>query len=424
MISLFKIERIYARQILDSRGNPTLEVEVETKLSKGVFSVPSGASTGSHEALELRDGNKEYKGRSVKKAVNNVINKIAPSLIGLDVREQKDIDEIMIELDGTPNKSVLGANAILGCSVACAKAAAASLKIPVYEYIGKLCDRKPSALPVPFMNVINGGKHAGNNLDIQEHMIVPSGAESFSEGLRACVEVYFRLGEILKEKYGKSAVNVGDEGGYAPPLNDPEEPFKLIKKAIEDLNYGDIIKLGLDAAASEFYKDQRYTVGDSSYDVDGLVNFYERLVNEYDIISVEDPFAEDDWDGFKEITKRLGKKIQIVGDDLFVTNRGRIKKGINLGVCNCLLLKINQIGTLTEALEAANLAFENGYNVMVSHRSGETCDPFIADLAVGINCGQIKTGAPCRGERVVKYNRLLKIEEEMKNWKYSLPFKF
>jgi len=424
VISLFKIERIYARQILDSRGNPTLEVEVETKLSKGVFSVPSGASTGSHEALELRDGNKEYKGRSVKKAVNNVINKIAPSLIGLDVREQKDIDEIMIELDGTPNKSVLGANAILGCSVACAKAAAASLKIPVYEYIGKLYDRKPSVLPVPFMNVINGGKHAGNNLDIQEHMIVPSGAKSFSEGLRACVEVYFRLGEILKEKYGKSAVNVGDEGGYAPPLNDPEEPFKLIKKAINDLNYGDIIKLGLDAAATEFYKDQRYIVDGNSYDIDGLVNFYEGLVNEYDIISVEDPFAEDDWDGFKEITKRLGKKIQIVGDDLFVTNRGRIKKGINLGVCNCLLLKINQIGTLTEALEAARLAFENGYNVMVSHRSGETCDPFIADLAVGINCGQIKTGAPCRGERVVKYNRLLKIEEEMKNWKYSLPFKF
>lgn len=421
---MFKIKKVYARQILDSRGNPTVEVEVQTQQAKGVFSVPSGASTGSHEALELRDKEKEFNGKGVKKAIKNVIEKIGPSLIGLDVREQREIDEVMIELDGTPNKSMLGANAILGCSVACARAAAASLKTPVYEYIGRLSGKKPGILPVPFMNVINGGKHAGNNLDIQEHMIVPAGAETFSDGLRACVEVYFRLGEILREKYGRSAVNVGDEGGYAPPLKDPEEPFKLIEKAIDDLNNGDIVKIGLDAAATEFYKDQRYIINGAPHDIESLVDFYETLVEKYDIISIEDPFAEDDWDGFKKITDKLGGRVQIVGDDLFVTNKGRIKKGVTLGVCNCLLLKINQIGTLTEAFEAASFAFENGYNVMVSHRSGETCDPFIADLAVGINCGQVKTGAPCRGERVAKYNRLLKIEEEMKNWKYSPPFKF
>jgi enolase len=333
----------------------------------------------------------------------------------MDVREQREIDDLLIELDGTPNKSVLGANAILGCSVACAKAAAASLEIPDYMYIGRLCGKKPSVLPVPVMNVINGGMHAGNNLDIQEHMLIPSGASSFSEGLRACVEVYFKLGEILKERYGKSAVNVGDEGGYAPPLSDPEEPFKLIKKAVEDMGYEEIIKLGLDAAATEFHRNGKYMINGISYDIDEMIAFYGMLVEKYDIISIEDPFAEDDWEGFKKITERLGKMVQIVGDDLFVTNKARIKKGVSLGVCNCLLLKINQIGTLSEALDAANLAFENRYNVMVSHRSGETCDPFIADLAVGLNCGQIKSGAPCRGERVAKYNRLLRIEEEFGN---------
>jgi len=408
---LFKIKKVYARQILDSRGNPTVEVEVQTQQAKGVFSVPSGASTGSHEALELRDKEKEFNGKGVKKAIKNVIEKIGPSLIGLDVREQREIDEVMIELDGTPNKSMLGANAILGCSVACARAAAASLKTPVYEYIGRLSGKKPGILPVPFMNVINGGKHAGNNLDIQEHMIVPAGAETFSDGLRACVEVYFRLGEILREKYGRSAVNVGDEGGYAPPLKDPEEPFKLIEKAIDDLNYGDIVKIGLDAAATEFYKDQRYIINGAPHDIESLVDFYETLVEKYDIISIEDPFEENDFKHFAELTRKFSGRVQVVGDDLLTTNPLIIRKAVKKRACNALLLKLNQIGTVTEALKAARIAMDAGWNIMVSHRSGETEDTFIADLSVALGCGQIKIGAPCRGERTAKFNRLLRIEE-------------
>jgi enolase len=407
---MFKIKDILARQILDSRGNPTIEVEVYTENGIGRASVPSGASKGKWEALELRDKEKAYHGKSVDKAIKNVREVIEPALKGLDVREQRAIDKLIIELDGTQNKGKLGANALLACSLATAKAAANGLGLPLYQYLGGVASY---VLPVPAMNVINGGEHAGNELDIQEHMIFPVGTTSFSEAIQAGSEVYHELKQIIKKKYGINAINVGDEGGFAPPLSDYLEPFELMIKAIEEMGYKEKLKLGIDAAATTFYKNGKYKLSGKTYSTGELVDFYKELVAQYPIISIEDGFAEDDWDGFKAITKAVGKEIQIVGDDLFVTNIKRLKRGVKAGACNALLLKVNQIGTLTEAIDAAQYAFRNHYGVMVSHRSGETEDPFIADLAVGLNCGQIKSGAPARSERCAKYNQLLRIEEQL-----------
>jgi len=409
------IAAVRAREVLDSRGEPTVEVEV--RLEDGTVGraiVPSGASTGTHEALELRDGDDRYGGKGVRRAVRNVEEIIAPELEGMDATAQAEIDRLMIELDGTDNKSHLGANAILGVSLAVARAAARSLGIPLYRYLGGPGARR---LPVPFMNVINGGEHAGNDLDFQEHMIVPHGFDRFSEALRAGTETYHVLGELLEEEYGPIATNVGDEGGYAPPMKDLVEPFEMLVKAIEEAGYapGREIALALDAAATEFYDEEEgvYRAYGETYTRDELLDLYKDLVDQYPIVSIEDPFQEEDFRGFARITEELGDKVQIVGDDLFVTNPERLRKGIRMGSANALLLKVNQIGTLTEALEAGQLALQHGYGVMVSHRSGDTEDPFIADLAVALNCGQIKTGAPARSERTAKYNRLLRIEEEL-----------
>lgn len=407
---MFEIIMVEARSILDSRGNPTIEVDVYTENVIARAAVPSGASTGTHEALELRDGGKIFGGKGVEKAVRNVNKKIGPKLAGMDVRDQRLIDELMLELDGTPNKAKLGANAILGCSLAVARAAAYELELPLYQYIGGV---NSYFLPVPSMNVINGGEHAGNELDIQEHMVLPIGAKSFREAVQMCAETYHMLGSILKKKYGPGAVNVGDEGGYAPPLTSPEDPFELIVQAIDKCGYKGKLKLGLDAAASEFYEKGRYHMGGKVYTSNELIDFYKDLIKSYPIVSAEDPFAEDDWKGFIGFTKELGDKIQIIGDDLFVTNPKRLQKGIDKGACNCLLLKVNQIGSLSESIDAAQLAFRNGYGVMVSHRSGETEDDFIADLTVALNTGQLKSGAPCRTDRTAKYNQLLRIEEEL-----------
>lgn len=411
----FHIKKISAREILDSRGNPTIEVEVQTKNYRGIASVPSGASTGKYEAVELRDGDKtRYNGKGVKTAVNNVNQIIAPKLLGRDVREQRVIDNVMIDLDGTENKSRLGANAILGISLAVAKAAANSLNIPLYRY---LSNGEPNLLPVPMMNVINGGKHAGNQLMIQEFMVLPVGADSFAEALRIGVEVYHSLKNLLKKRYGPSATNLGDEGGYAPPMKNSYEVFDVLIDAIEQAGYsaGDELWLGIDAAASEFYdsKSKIYTLDGKSLDRDSLLDYYKDLVEKYPICTIEDPLHEEDFQGIAEMTDLLGKKVQIVGDDLFVTNVERLMRGIKLGGANALLLKVNQIGSITEAIDAATLALKNDYNVIVSHRSGETDDTYIADIAVALQTGQIKTGAPARGERTAKYNRLLKIECEL-----------
>ena len=404
----YSISKITPREVLDSRGNPTVEVEVHTEggvIGKAI--VPSGASTGIYEALELRDGGARYHGKGVLKAIDAIKTGITPEIIGKDIREQKKIDDTMIKLDGTENKSRLGGNAILGVSLACAKAAAASDGLKLYEYIAG--ERKP-VLPVPFFNIINGGKHAGNDLDFQEFMIAPVGADSFREAYRMGSEVYHTLKSRLEKNYGRNAINVGDEGGFTPPIKDPAEALQIIIEAVEETGYTGKISLAMDVAASSFYK------GDGNYNVDGklistgeLIDIYSELVKTYPIASIEDPLEEEDYEGFKRITEVL--PIQILGDDIFVTNVKRLQKGIDMGACNALLWKVNQIGSLTEALEAADLAKRNGYNVMASHRSGETEDPFVADLAVGIACGQIKSGAPARGERTAKYNQLLRIEE-------------
>ena len=410
----FEITAVVAREILDSRGNPTVEVEVYTPVSMGRAAVPSGASTGTHEALELRDGGKRFHGKGVRRAVENVNKIIAPEIIGMDVTWQRDIDMLMIELDGTENKSNLGANAILGVSLAVAKAAANALGLPLYQYIG---GTNAYVMPVPMSNVINGGVHAGNELDFQEFMIMPVGAKSFREGIRWVSETYHTLKKVIAEKYGKNAVNVGDEGGFAPPMKEVTEPLDVLIKAIEEAGYkpGDEIAFALDAASSEFYDEKlgKYVVGGKEYDRGELLELYRELVSKYPIVSIEDPFHEEDWEGFVEITKELGDKIQIVGDDLFVTNPKRIRKGIEMGAANALLLKVNQIGTLSEAIDAAYTAFRAGYGVVVSHRSGETEDATIADLAVALNAGQIKTGAPARSDRNAKYNQLIRIEEEL-----------
>ncbi len=413
MDDLFRIIRVWALEILDSRGNPTVEAWVETEaLRRACFKVPSGASTGKFEALELRDGDERFGGRGVRRAVKNVNDVIADKIVGLDSRDQRLIDRTLIELDGTENKSKLGANAILSVSVAVAKAAAATSDLPLYKYLGGV---DSYMLPTPMMNIINGGLHAGNNLSFQEFMIIPTGFKYFSEALRAGVEVYHTLKQLLKDKYGVSAVNVGDEGGFAPPMSQTEEALEMLVRAVEQAGYEPDrqVVLGLDCAASTFYKDGKYLVDGHSYTPGELLDYYVNLVEKYPVKSIEDPFQEDDFYHHSQITRKLGGKVQIVGDDLFVTNKDRLQQGIRLGSCNALLFKLNQVGTLTEALEAATTAFRAGYNVIVSHRSGETEDTTIADLSVALNTGLIKAGAPARSERTSKYNRLLEIEAEL-----------
>jgi len=410
-----EIVAIHAREILDSRGNPTIEAEVSLLSGiTGRASVPSGASTGEHEMLELRDGDsKRYLGKGVTHAIQNVIEKIAPEIVGRDCLNQREIDYAMIALDGTENKGSLGANAILSVSLACAKAAAAATELPLYRYIGGV---QAKDIPVPMMNIINGGQHADNNVDIQEFMIMPTGAPTFREGLRMSAEVFHRLRAVLKGKGYNTAV--GDEGGFAPNLKSNEEALAVIIEAIALAGYepGRDIFIALDAAASSFYKDGKYLLAaekNPEKTVEEMIRFYEDLVNRYPIISLEDGLAEDDWEGWKSLTEALGSRIQIVGDDLFVTNRKRLEMGISRGIANSILIKLNQIGSLTETLETIQTAKEAGYTNIVSHRSGETEDSFMADVAVATNCGQIKSGSLSRSERLAKYNQLLRIEEEL-----------
>ncbi|HOK58560.1 MAG TPA: phosphopyruvate hydratase [Methanothrix sp.] len=404
-----EIEKIHAREILDSRGNPTVEVDVWTCCGFGRAAVPSGASTGTYEALELRDGGDRYDGKGVLKAVRNVNEVIAPKLTGLDVIDQRGIDQIMIEMDGTPNKSNLGANAILGVSLAVAKAAASSLGMPLYRYLGGV---SATRLPVPSLNVLNGGKHAGNDLSIQEFMIEPWGADSFSEALRMAAETYHALGRILRGKYGNVATNVGFEGGYAPPISKTRDALDAIMAALDVTGYTEEIKLGLDSAASSFYLDGGYSVDDNRLSPGELIDFYVDLVKTYPIVLIEDPFEENAFEEFAELTRKLPDTI-IVGDDLYVTNMARIEKGIRMRSTNALLLKLNQIGTVSEAFDAATLAYRNSFKVMVSHRSAETEDSALADISVAIGAELIKTGAPARSERNAKYNQLLRIQEAL-----------
>lgn len=416
-----KISDIYAREILDSRGNPTVEAEVlagETVV--GSAAVPSGASTGKYEAVELRDGEKRYGGKGVEQAVENVNSRIAPVVIGMNVFEQEEIDRAMIRADGTPDKSAFGANAILSVSMAAAHAAAAALSVPLYRYLGGV---RSSQMPVPMMNILNGGVHADNSLDIQEFMIMPAGERTFRERLRICAEVYHSLGDVLKSRGLNTAV--GDEGGFAPDLPDTRAALRAIRDAVEKAGYrmGRDITIALDAAASELYdlETQKYRFpGESRMQgrlversAEEMISYFEDLVSEFPISSIEDPLGEEDWEGWRQITTRLGDRIQLVGDDLFVTNTERLKQGIETGAGNAVLIKVNQAGTLTEAFEAIRMAQESGFRTVISHRSGETEDTTIADIAVAFNAGQIKTGAPCRSERVAKYNRLLRIEEKL-----------
>ncbi|MFP5493323.1 phosphopyruvate hydratase [Parvimonas sp. G1641] len=408
------IVEIYAREVLDSRGNPTVEVEVTTENGiVGTAIVPSGASTGVHEAVELRDGDKaRYLGKGTLNAVNNVNEKIADELIGFDVFDQVGIDRALIQIDGTDNKSNLGANAILGVSMAVARAASIESDTPLYEYIGGV---NAKTLPVPMMNILNGGEHADNNVDIQEFMVMPVGAVSFKEALRMGTEVFHNLKTVLKSRGYNTAV--GDEGGFAPNLNSNEEALQTIMEAIEKAGYapGKDIFLALDVASSEMYENGKYNFkGEGKvYTSEELVNYYSNLVNKYPIISIEDGLSEDDWDGWKLLTEKLGNKVQLVGDDLFVTNYSRLNLGINKGIANSILIKLNQIGTITETLDAIELAKTNGYTCVISHRSGETEDTTIADLAVAVNSGQIKTGSASRTDRICKYNQLLRIEDRL-----------
>jgi enolase len=423
------IEHIHSRQILDSRGNPTLEVDVYT--SNGGFgraAVPSGASTGIHEAVELRDGDKGiYMGKGVLKAVNNVNTVIANELNGMHIFDQMELDHLMIKLDGSENKSNLGANAILGVSLACAKAAASELSRPLYSYLGGV---KSNTLPVPMMNILNGGSHADNKIDIQEFMVMPFGANSFSEALQMGTEVFHHLKNVLKSK-GMST-NVGDEGGFAPGLGSNDEAIEVVLKAIESAGYrpGEDIWIALDAAASEFYseKTNKYTFESTGdiMDSNDLVNFWKDWANKYPIISIEDGLAEDDWSGWKSLTDAVGDKCQLVGDDLFVTNTKRLSRGINENIANSILIKVNQIGSLSETIAAVSLADKNGFSSVMSHRSGETEDNTIADLAVALNTGQIKTGSASRSDRMAKYNQLLRIEEQLGDAAYfpGKDFKF
>lgn len=414
MKQYIEIIDVFAREVMDSRGNPTVEVEVHTEDACGRAIVPSGASTGAFEAVELRDGDKKrYGGKGVKNAVNNVNEKIADAIIGMNVLDQRSIDMKMLELDGTDNKSNLGANAVLGVSLAAARAAAASLEIPLFQYIGGV---NAHILPVPMMNILNGGAHANNNVDIQEFMIMPFGAKSFRQGLRWCSEVFHELKKVISEMGGTTAV--GDEGGFAPNLETDEKALEVIVQAIERAGYrpGEDFRIAIDAASSEWaQKGGTYHLPKSgeTKTVAEMVDYWANLCEKYPIYSIEDALGEDDWEGWKLLTDRLGDKIQLVGDDLFVTNPKRLERGIQEGVGNAILVKVNQIGTLTETLDAVEMAHKNGYRAVISHRSGETEDTTIADLAVAVNSGQIKTGAPSRTDRVAKYNQLLRIEEEL-----------
>ena len=417
LILSFKIKKIKAREVLDSRGNPTIETCLSTDSCCAKSIVPSGASTGIHEALELRDNDGRYSGKGVLKAVSNVNGIIAKKLAGIDCRKQREIDNLMVELDGTESKSRLGANSILSVSMAACKAGACCSNMQLYQYVQKLSGSKKILLPVPQMNVINSGMHAGVDNDIQEHMIMPVGFKKFSEALRAGVETYNTLKNLLKKKYGAKSILLGDEGGFAPPISDVWERLELMAEAIKESGYSGKIKLALDCAASEFYdeKNDKYKISNNSYNQGELIDFYNDLIKKFPIISIEDGFAQDDWSGWEIFCRELGNKIQIVGDDLLATNIKRIEKAIENNSCNALLLKVNQIGTVSESLDAASLAFNNKWNAVVSHRSGETEDTFIADLAVGIGASQSKFGAPARSERTAKYNRLLKIEEKLGN---------
>jgi enolase len=405
---------VNGRMILDSRGNPTIEVEVTTEEGVvGRAAVPSGASTGEHEAVELRDGDSSrWCGKGVSKALANLERELAPQLIGLDVFDQRGIDQRMIELDGTPNKGRLGANAILGISMAVANAAARVLGQPLYRYIGGTSARD---VPVPMMNVLNGGSHADNNVDIQEFMVVPVGAQTFAEGLRCGTEVFHTLRGIIKGR--GLATGVGDEGGFAPNLSSNEEALELLAEAVDKAGYtlGEDVVLALDVAASEFHENGLYTIDGGQKDAAAMVEYYRGLTERFPLFSIEDGLDENDWDGWAQLTQALGEKVQLVGDDLFVTNVDRLSKGIEMGVANSVLIKVNQIGTLSETLDTIELAHKSGYRCVISHRSGETEDTTIADLAVATNAGQIKTGAPCRSERVAKYNQLLRIESELGN---------
>jgi enolase len=403
------IAAVHARQILDSRGNPTLEVDV--RLESGAWgraAVPSGASTGMHEAVELRDGGEAYGGKAVSRAVANVNDEIAPAVAGADAAAQAELDRRLIELDGTPNKGRLGANAILGTSLAAAKAAADERGLSLYRYLG---GDAAAALPVPMMNVINGGAHAQNSIDLQEFMVVPAGASSFSEALRIGAEVFHSLKNVLHER--GLATAVGDEGGFAPDLGSSEEAIEAILEAAERVGHREKVAIALDPASTEFFTDGAYRFEGKAVDSAGMTEFYATLVDRFPVVSIEDALAEDEWDGWAHLTQKLGDRLQLVGDDLFVTNPARLQRGIDESVGNAILVKVNQIGTLTETLEAIELARSNGYAAVISHRSGETEDTTIADLAVATNAGQIKTGAPSRTDRVAKYNQLLRIEEEL-----------
>lgn len=415
-----KIQAIHARQIFDSRGNPTVEVEVTTK--KGIFraAVPSGASTGIHEAVELRDKDSAYGGAGVLKAVKNVNEIISKALIGHPVTNQKNIDKELIKLDGTKNKSKLGANAILGVSMAVARAGAAQKKMPLYKYLAKISKNKKLVMPYPFMNIINGGKHADSGLDVQEFMISPVGATSFTQAMQMGTEVYHILKKIIKEKYGGASTAVGDEGGFAPNVKNSDDAAHLIKEAIQKAGYEGKIRLNLDAAASEYYKNGKYHFEGKELSGEEIAKRYHEITSAHNILSFEDPFEQDDFKSYSKFTKST--KCQVVGDDLLVTNVERMKLAKKNKACNALLLKVNQIGTVTESIAAANLAKKYGWSVMVSHRSGETEDTFIADLVVGLGVGQIKTGAPARSERLAKYNQLLRIEEEL--LKSKTPFTY
>lgn len=403
------IEQVGAREILDSRGNPTVEVEVV--LDDGTFTraaVPSGASTGEHEAVELRDGGERYLGKGVTKAVEGVLGELAPAVIGIEAEEQRLVDQALLDCDGTPDKSRIGANALLGVSLAVAKGAAESAGLPLFRYIGG-----PNAhiLPVPMMNIINGGEHADNGIDFQEFMIAPVGAPTFKEALRCGAEVYHALKSVLHKQGLNTAL--GDEGGFAPDLPNTEAAIAVIGEAVgkAGYNFGRDVVIALDAASTEFYSNGIYKLEGKEFDADAMVSFYEKLISDYPIVSIEDGLSEDDWTGWAKLTESIGDRVQLVGDDLFVTNPERLEEGISKGIANALLVKVNQIGTLTETLDAVALAHNNGYKSMMSHRSGETEDTTIADLAVACSCGQIKTGAPARSERVAKYNQLLRIEE-------------
>ncbi|MGV8177031.1 MAG: phosphopyruvate hydratase [Candidatus Bilamarchaeaceae archaeon] len=399
-----KITKVLGREVLDSRGNPAVEAEVWCGNACGRAIAPSGASTGSHEAKELRDGGPRFGGKGVLKAVANVNGKIAKALAGMDCSDQEGVDAMMREVDGTPDKSGLGANAIIAVSMAAADCSAKLAGKELYEMFGG------KKLPVPMLNIINGGKHAGNGLAVQEFMIQPKGAKSFSEAMRASCEIYHALGKRLVKKYGVTAKNVGDEGGYAPPISNCEDALSEIQGAVEECGYAKEVRICVDAAASEFFADSRYKIDGKELDAGGLADYYILLAGKYPISSLEDPFAEDEFGSFADLTRRAGSKMQIVGDDLLVTDPERIRRGVREKSCNALLLKVNQIGTVSEAVEAARIAQKAGWKVVVSHRSGETEDTFIADFTVGIGAGQIKAGAPARGERTAKYNRLLRIE--------------